>query len=242
VQALSCLQRRPNFHEIISTTNQYSQTLAHLAILYDYHLLLRHLVDWRVDLAISDVNGLTALHFAYMKGDLHSMHILRRGGAPEAAKDKLGRIPSDLRLEGFGRGFNIDAEMYPVGNDIEEQAVLGGQFSAPDLDLDEDKVSGHSESDFEDDASDAKDPASIVVGSFADGYRDESGGGSGQIAPTSKAPETKRGRHIMPSPPSGTSISNISWNFWEAAPKPVGILRRGTSPTHNIDNGCKTIK
>ena len=39
-----------------------------------------------------------------MKGDLHSVRILRRGDAPEAAKDKLGRIPLGLQPRGFGRG------------------------------------------------------------------------------------------------------------------------------------------
>ena len=77
VHALSCIQARPKFREIVSTTNKYSQTLAHPANLHDYPSLLRHLVDWYIDLAISDVNGLPALHCAYMKGGLHSVQILR---------------------------------------------------------------------------------------------------------------------------------------------------------------------
>ena len=157
VCALSCIQARPEFREIVSTTNQYGQTLAHLAILYDYPSLLRHLVDWCIDLSISDVNGLTALHCAYMKGDLHSVRILRRGGAPEAAKDKLGRIPSDLQPEGVGRGSDIDVEMDAPGNDIDEQVAPGERFSA--LALNEDNDSGHSQLDPKDYASDAKEPA-----------------------------------------------------------------------------------
>jgi len=80
VQALDCIQARPNFREILSTTNEYNQTLAHLAILHDYPSLLRHIVDWCIDLANSDLNGLTVPHCAYMKGDPHSGHILRREG------------------------------------------------------------------------------------------------------------------------------------------------------------------
>ena len=114
MHALNSIQARPNFREIASTTNEYSQTLAHLAILYDYPALLRHLVDWSIDLAIPDVNGLTALHFAYMKGDLHTVRILRRGGAPEDARDKLGRIPSELWPKGCDRDFDIDAEVHPT--------------------------------------------------------------------------------------------------------------------------------
>jgi hypothetical protein len=186
VHALKRIQERPNFREIVSTTNEYSQTLAHLAILYDYPSLLRHLVDWCIDLAISDVNGLTALHCAYMKDDLHGVQILRSGGAPEAAKDKLGRIPSDLQPEGFGRGFDIDAEVRLPENAIDEQVELGGQFGA--LDLDEDKDSGH---DSEDDASDAKELAGIAIASFAE-ERKGSGGESVQIAPVSKWPVITR--------------------------------------------------
>ena len=139
VHALNSIQARPNFREIVSTTNEYSQTLAHLAILYDYPSLLRHLVDWCIDLAISDVNGLTALHFACMKGDPHIVRILRRGGAPEDARDKLGRIPSDLWPEGFDRGFDVDAEVHPTTDNMDVQVTLGGQFGALDLDEDNDE-------------------------------------------------------------------------------------------------------
>ncbi len=194
VHALGCIQARPNFREIVSTTNEYGQTLAHLAILYDYPSLLHHLVDWRIDLAISDVNGLTALHCAYMKGDLHSVQILRRGDAPEAAKDKLGRIPSDLQPEGFGGGFDTDVEMHSPGNDIDEQVALG--FGA--LALEEDNTSEHGQSESEEDASDAKEPASISVDSFAGG--NEGGGESGryQVAPGFKEPVIERFPRILP--------------------------------------------
>ena len=144
MRALNSIQARPNFREIVSTTNEYSQTLAHLAILYNYPSLLRHLVDWCIDLAISDVNGLTALHFAYLKGDLHTVRILQRGGAPEDARDKLGRIPSDLWPEGFDRDFDIDAEVHPTGNNMDVQVALGGQFGALDLDEDNDARYDHS--------------------------------------------------------------------------------------------------
>jgi len=170
VHVLNSIQARPNFREIVSTTNDYSQTLAHLAILFDYPSLLRHLVDWSIDLAIPDVNGLTALHYAYMKGNLHNVRILQRGGAPEAAKDKLGRIPSDLQSEGFGSGFDISAEAHLPGSDNDGQVVLGRQFRA--FHLDEDKDSRY-QSDSEDGAYDAKEPVGIAIDSFADG--DEGG-------------------------------------------------------------------
>jgi hypothetical protein len=99
VEALRCLQVQPNFREIVSTTNNWGQSLAHLSICHGYSSLLSCLVDWRINLTISDGNGFTALHYAYMKGDLDSVRILRRGGASEIAMDKLGRRPLDLQQE-----------------------------------------------------------------------------------------------------------------------------------------------
>ena len=136
VEGLSCLQARANFHEVVSTTNDYHQTLAHLAILYDYPSLLDRLVEWHIDLTIADVNGLTALHCAYMKGDLESLRILRKGGASEIATDKLGRTPSELQPEGFDSNIDLDAELaaaldadlYPEADDIKGQLALGEQI------------------------------------------------------------------------------------------------------------------
>ena len=108
VEALRSLQVQPNFREIVSTTNNWGQTLAHLSIFYDYPYLLSSLVDWRIDLTIADANGFTALHYAYMKGDLDSVRILRRGGASEVVVDKLGRTPLDLLPEGSGSVFDLD--------------------------------------------------------------------------------------------------------------------------------------
>ena len=155
VDILSCLQTRPNFREILSTTNDYSQTLAHLSIFYGYASLLSRLVEWRIDLTISDVNGLTALHCAFMKGDQDSVRILRRGGAPETVTDNLGRTPSELQPEGFNVAIDLDAEvaagldteMYAEVNDIDEQVALGEQFNTLDSEDDNDSVLGQSDSD-----------------------------------------------------------------------------------------------
>ena len=223
IEALGCLQARPNFHEIVSTTNDYHQTLAHLSILYDYPSLLALLVEWQVDLTIADVNGLTALHCAYMKGDLDSVRNLRRGGASGNATDKLGRTPSELLpegLEGFDSDIDLDAEvaagldpaLYPETDDIDEQLALGEQFSA--LDLEDDNDSGHGQSDSEDDVSEdeEEDPDGMVIDSVPGDDGGDSGGvaggsgvvasgsggmasgsGGGQIASSSKEPAI----HIM---------------------------------------------
>jgi len=161
-----------------------------------------------------------------MKGDLPSVQILRRGGAPEAAKDKLGRTPSDLQPEGFGRDFDIDAEAHPPGNGNDEQVELGGQFRA--LDLDEDKDSGYDQSDSEGDVPGAMEPTGLAIDSFTHG--DEGGSGSGiiQTAPGSKEPVIERSLRILSSPPSDTSF-NASKNLREAASKPVDLLTWGIS-------------
>jgi len=238
VHALSSIQARTNFSEIVSATNEYSQTLAHLAILYDYPSLLRHLVDWSIDLAISDVNGLTALHCAYIKGDLPSVQNLRRGGAPVAAKDKLGRIPSDLQPEGFDGGFDIDAEAHLPGNDNDEQVELGGRFRA--LDLDEDKDPGNDQPDSEDDTPGAMEPTAIAIDSFTDGDEGGSGSGSIRIAPGSKEPVIERSLRILPSPSSDTS-PNVSKNLREAASKPVDISTWGISSACDSGDGGRGI-
>lgn len=129
VAALTCLKSQSNFLEIVSTTNDWGQTLAHLSILYGYPILLSHLVDWHINLTVADANGLTALHYAYMKSDLESVRILRRGGAFENVVDKLGRRPSDLQSGEFGSATDIDAKVafrrnsavYSPGSSIVEQ-------------------------------------------------------------------------------------------------------------------------
>ena len=190
IEALSCLQARPNFHEIVSTTSDYHQSLAHLAIIYGYPSLLGRLVEWHIDLTIADVNGLTALHCAHMKGNPDSVRILRRGGASESAMDKLGRTPSELQPEGL-EGFDldidpnaelaVDADVHPEADDIDEQLTLGEQFSA--LDLEDDNDPGHGQSDSEDDASeDEEDPDSMAFDSLpGGGVAGGSGSGSGGV-------------------------------------------------------------
>ena len=117
VEALGYLEVQPNVGEILSTTNDWGQTLAHLSILHAYPSLLSHLVDWHINLTIADVNGLTALHYAYMKCDFDSVRILRRGGASETVMDKLGRTPLELQPERFSSFMDIHDAKVAVGTD-----------------------------------------------------------------------------------------------------------------------------
>jgi ankyrin repeat protein len=239
---------------MISTTNDRNQTLAHISIFCDYPTLLSRLVDWRINLAITDVNGLTALHCASMKGDSESVRNLRRGGASETATDKLGRTPSGLQPEGSESDTDFDAEVAAgldteVGqeeDDIDVQLALGEQFG--ELDLDDDSDSGTTDSDWEDDASDDGNLGGMVVDSLTGG--DEGGGeggasgsGGGQIASSSKEPainilnqcllkmdKKKKNRRprLFPEKLFDPVLSNVSKKLRnnEAGPRALKILMR----------------
>jgi len=99
LNALLSLREKPNFEDIVSTSNDSSQTFAHLSVLYGYISLLERLVEWRIDLTVTDTSGLTALHYAYLKEDRESIRILLSGGAPSSVEDRLGRRPRDVLPE-----------------------------------------------------------------------------------------------------------------------------------------------
>ena len=99
IKALQSLRKKFDFDDIVSTTDDSNRTLAHLSVQFGYIVLLKHLVEWKIDLTVADVSGLTALHRAYLKGDQESIRILLRAGAPVDVTDKLGRIPRDLLPE-----------------------------------------------------------------------------------------------------------------------------------------------
>ena len=140
VQALLSLRTQPNFQHVISVSNDYSQTLTHLSVLYGFKTLLRHLLDWSAELGVADNNGLTALHCAYLAGDRDSILLLRRGGASMSIPDKLGRLPLDLWPGGPDSASEVEAAIVadlengpPVPqDDVDEQAALGAQFDALD--------------------------------------------------------------------------------------------------------------
>ena len=91
----------PNFDELVSITNDYNQTLAHFAVMFGYPKLLRRLVEWEIDVTITDVNGLTALHCVYRGGEKMLIEPLLNAGASENVLDALGRIPAHLMPNEF---------------------------------------------------------------------------------------------------------------------------------------------
>ena len=125
IQALTPLQNTTCFEELISKTSDYKQTLAHFAVDFGYANLLRRLVEWNIDLTIADVNGFTALHCAYNKGDRACVELLLENGASEIALDALGRAPYQLMSQRFASLNDHDPDI-----PSDDQPELGQKLDA----------------------------------------------------------------------------------------------------------------
>ena len=86
----------PNWKQIISSCNDYGQTMAHTSVTLGYLRLLRHLFMWEIDLNVADTMGLTALHYAYLFKQEECAKFLIHSGVDQFVLDDLGRSPSDL--------------------------------------------------------------------------------------------------------------------------------------------------
>jgi len=95
---LASLADKPSWEDTVSLVNAHHQTLAHLAVLFRYTTLLKKVAQWGIDVDVQDVNGFTALHCAYLCGDLDSVGILKGYGADEDIQDNLGRRPLDMYI------------------------------------------------------------------------------------------------------------------------------------------------
>ena len=98
VRFLASHANSPSWEDIVSFVNEHHQTLAHLAVLFRYTTLLEKVAQWGIDVDVQDVNGFTALHCAYLCGDLDSVGILKGYGADEDIQDDLGRRPVDMYI------------------------------------------------------------------------------------------------------------------------------------------------
>lgn len=96
LQFLTSISNSPSWENTISLVNEHRQTLAHLAVLFRYTTLLEKVAQWGIDVDAQDVNGFTALHCAYLCGDLDSVQILMGHGADDDIRDNLGRRPLDM--------------------------------------------------------------------------------------------------------------------------------------------------
>ena len=96
VHFLCTYSTQPNWRQIVSTCNDYGQTLAHIAVTFGYFRLLQHLISWQIDLDAVDNTGLTALHYAYLFQQDECAKSLIHSGVDQFILDDLGRSPSDL--------------------------------------------------------------------------------------------------------------------------------------------------
>ena len=96
IQFLSSYSRQPNWSQTLSFPNEYGQTLAHISTMFGCVQLLHHLITWGIDLNVPDVTGTTALHCAYLTGDVACASLMIRSGVNQLVLDDLGRSPAEV--------------------------------------------------------------------------------------------------------------------------------------------------
>jgi len=243
-EALLSLREKTNFDDIVSTTNDSNQTLAHLSVLFGYISLLRHLVEWRIDLTVADISGLTALHCAYLKEDGESIRILLRGGASSSVEDKLGRIPRDLAPEGseLASGEIWTGEGSPIEYPMDREIALGEQYTVLEAEEDHDKDSGHGGSDSGSDASsnNGEDEEEEGIGASTM----EPGPSTSNVSTldlmnqllNSKKSRKKSGVRLIPDTPHDPAISTVAKKLQdiEADPSAIEFLCHGIFPDGTI--------
>jgi Ankyrin repeats (many copies)/IPT/TIG domain len=84
----------------VSFCNQQRHTLLHLATILGFHRLVAFLLVHDIDLNARDRNGFTALHFACLNGRVAIARALLEAGAASFMRNKVGKTPLDLALEG----------------------------------------------------------------------------------------------------------------------------------------------
>jgi hypothetical protein len=96
VRFLATISDSPHWSDDLSFVDGSHQTIAHLCVFSGFTRLLAKVVDWGIGLDVQDVNGLTALHCAYLCEDWDCVRILKEAGANEYIKDNLGRAPREM--------------------------------------------------------------------------------------------------------------------------------------------------
>ena len=96
IHFLCICSTHPNWKQIVSSRNDYGQTLAHVCVTLGYFRLLQHLSTWQIDLNTVDHMGSTALHYAYLFIQEECARLLIHCGAEPFILDDLGRSPSSL--------------------------------------------------------------------------------------------------------------------------------------------------
>ena len=112
IHFLCTCSTHPNWKQIVSSRNEYGQTMAHICVTLGYFRLLQHLCTWEIDINAVDQMGSTALHYAYLFQQEKCVKVLIHSGVDQFILDDLGRSPSDLdpSLEVRARP-NMDMDM-----------------------------------------------------------------------------------------------------------------------------------
>ena len=207
IQALAPHQNTPDFGTLISKTNDYKQTLAHFAVLFGYANLLKRLVGWNIDFTIADVNGFTALHCAYKKGDRVCVDLLLEKGASETVLDALGRAPSHLMPKGFA-----------LLNDHNANVTSDGH---PESELTLDTPSLVQSTDSRHVVSDSGDEKAIIKASLAD------------LIQRSQSSSAARNHHNIDVSISGTSVVDGRYVSWKLG-LPETHRYLGTTPVSSF--------
>jgi hypothetical protein len=107
IHFLRTYSHHPNWKQIISSCNDYGQTIAHISVTLGYLRHLRHLFTWEIDINAVDHMGLTALHYAYLFKQEECAKFLIHSGVDQFILDNLGRSPSDLDPY-------LEVRLYPI--------------------------------------------------------------------------------------------------------------------------------
>ena len=142
IHFLSAYSRVTAWNQIISLQNKFGQTMAHIAVMLGYFQLLGSLVEWGIDLNLTDSKGSTALHYSFLCNELPCAVVLILSGADELALDELGRSPWDLnpflvlkitpRLRGLRKiDGSFSVSCHPAGEEWQETELPGEDVELP---------------------------------------------------------------------------------------------------------------
>ena len=142
IRFLSAYSRATAWNQIISLQNRFGQTMAHIAVMLGYFQLLGCLVEWGIDLNLTDSKGSTALHYAFLCNELPCAVFLILSGADELALDELGRSPWDLnpflvlkitpRLRGLRKiDGSFSVSCHPAEEEWQETELPGEDVELP---------------------------------------------------------------------------------------------------------------
>ena len=98
IEFLASFESSSDFSRLVSISNDYGQTLAHLAVPFRCNALLGALIKWGSDISVPDANGFTPLDFAYLYEAQECIDILLTAGASTALVDTAGQTPRELGM------------------------------------------------------------------------------------------------------------------------------------------------